>query len=146
MGVRGLQTFVRENRGSLCRSVLLPERDPQGSQRGSIPLIVDAWGWVCCYLFSDRLLTVTSVIFKLYLDSLPWASGGEYLRFYQITKQLIIAWRKVGLEPTFVFDGKLCNCCELRGILHQLTQFHRCCPHWETSDHSQTDDRISFHP
>ncbi|OWT36546.1 hypothetical protein J008_05379 [Cryptococcus neoformans] len=89
MGVRGLQTFVRENRGSLCRSVLLPERDPQGSQRGSIPLIVDAWG----------------VIFKLYLDSLPWASGGEYLRFYQITKQLIIAWRKVGLEPTFVFDG-----------------------------------------
>ncbi|EAL18507.1 hypothetical protein CNBJ1490 [Cryptococcus deneoformans B-3501A] len=89
MGVRGLQTFVRENRGSLCRSVLLPERDPQGSQRGSIPLIVDAWG----------------VIFKLYLDSLPWASGGEYLRFYQITKQLITAWRKVGLEPTFVFDG-----------------------------------------
>lgn len=80
-------------------------------------------------LCNDRLLTVTSVIFKLYLDSLPWASGGEYLRFYQITKQLITAWRKVGLEPTFVFDGKLCNCWELRGILHQLTPRHRCCPH-----------------
>ncbi|WVQ81788.1 hypothetical protein IAT38_003913 [Cryptococcus sp. DSM 104549] len=89
MGVRGLQTFVRENRGSLCRSVLLPETSEQEVERGHMPIIVDAWG----------------VIFQLYQDSLPWTSGGEYLRFYQLTKALVNAWRRVGLEPTFVFDG-----------------------------------------
>ncbi|ODN79518.1 hypothetical protein L202_03480 [Cryptococcus amylolentus CBS 6039] len=89
MGVRGLQSFVKENRGSLCRSVILPEKDARGTEKGAVPIIVDAWG----------------VIFKLYLDSLPWVSGGEYLRFYQLAKKLVTSWRKVNLEPTFVFDG-----------------------------------------
>ncbi|WVQ75878.1 hypothetical protein IAR50_005512 [Cryptococcus sp. DSM 104548] len=89
MGVRGLQSFVKENRQSLCRSVILPEKDARGTEKGAIPVIVDAWG----------------VIFKVYLDSLPWVSGGEYLRFYQLAKGLVTSWRKVNLEPTFVFDG-----------------------------------------
>ncbi|WVW78282.1 hypothetical protein I302_100235 [Kwoniella bestiolae CBS 10118] len=92
MGVRGLESFIRENRTSLTKTLSLPTLDDNsasGSSDGKTPIIVDAWG----------------VIFKLYLDTLPWTSGGEYLRYYKLVKKLIIAWRKVGLEPTFVFDG-----------------------------------------
>ncbi|WRT64628.1 uncharacterized protein IL334_001561 [Kwoniella shivajii] len=92
MGVRGLETFVKENRTSLTKSVTLPSIDGDGSpqsEEARTPIIVDAWG----------------IIFKLYLDTLPWTSGGEYLRYYKLVKKLVIAWRKVGLEPTFVFDG-----------------------------------------
>ena len=47
-----------------------------------------------------------SIIYSLYLDShIPWGSGGEYLRFYRVTRRLIRSWRQVGLEPLFVFDG-----------------------------------------
>ncbi|KAL1407327.1 hypothetical protein Q8F55_006749 [Vanrija albida] len=87
MGVRGLQTFLKENRQSLCRAVLL-DRDGAGG-RATIPVVVDAWG----------------IIYQLYLDALPWASGGEYLRFYRLTRRLVKAWRAAGLAPTFVFDG-----------------------------------------
>jgi hypothetical protein len=42
MGVRGLQTFLKENRQSLCRSIVL---DPEGAgTRPPLPLVVDAWG------------------------------------------------------------------------------------------------------
>ncbi|WWD21607.1 hypothetical protein CI109_106093 [Kwoniella shandongensis] len=94
MGVRGLQTFIKENRNSLCRSLILSEIDDTNEAasaggKGKTPVVVDAWG----------------IVYKLYLDSLPWTSGGEYLRFYKLVKRLVKAWRKVGLEPTFVFDG-----------------------------------------
>lgn len=42
MGVRGLQTFLKENRQSLCRSVIL-DRDGAGA-RAAVPVVVDAWG------------------------------------------------------------------------------------------------------
>ncbi|WVR04720.1 hypothetical protein IAU60_001731 [Kwoniella sp. DSM 27419] len=92
MGVRGLEYFIKENRTSLCRTIQLPSVRKDGQQSGEqerTPVVVDAWG----------------IIFKLWLDSLPWASGGEYLMFYKIVKRLIGAWRRVGLEPIFVFDG-----------------------------------------
>ncbi|WWC59616.1 uncharacterized protein I303_102175 [Kwoniella dejecticola CBS 10117] len=92
MGVKGLESFVRENRTSLTKTVTLPPIDTSSSANDGtdkIPIIVDAWG----------------IIFKLYLDSLPWTSGGEYLRYYKLVKQLVQGWRNVGLEPTFVFDG-----------------------------------------
>jgi hypothetical protein len=47
----------------------------------------------------------TSIIYQLYLDALPWASGGEYLHFYRLVRRLLRAWRSVGIEPVFVFDG-----------------------------------------
>lgn len=47
-----------------------------------------------------------SVLYQLYLDSLPWTTGGEYLRFYLVVRELVEAWRSVGLDPTFVFDGE----------------------------------------
>lgn len=46
------------------------------------------------------------IVYTLWLSSLPWQSGGEYLRFYRIVCKLVEAWRSVGLEPTFVFDGE----------------------------------------
>ena len=49
---------------------------------------------------------ILSIIFQLYLDNLPWQSGGEYLRFYQQSRAVVLAWRKVGIEPLFVFDGQ----------------------------------------
>ncbi|OCF58649.1 hypothetical protein L486_03139 [Kwoniella mangroviensis CBS 10435] len=97
MGVRGLESFIRENRTSMTKTISLPTIDDSTSSSltdssnddGRIPIIVDAWG----------------VIFKLYLDTLPWTSGGEYLRYYKLIKRLVNAWRSVRLEPTFVFDG-----------------------------------------
>ncbi|BEI80094.1 hypothetical protein CcaverHIS002_0106230 [Cutaneotrichosporon cavernicola] len=87
MGVHGLQTFLKENRQSLCRSIVL---DPDGaSTRPPLPLVVDAWG----------------IIYHLYLDALPCASGGEYFQFYRLVRRLVRAWRTVGIEPIFVFDG-----------------------------------------
>ncbi|OCF38851.1 hypothetical protein I317_07359 [Kwoniella heveanensis CBS 569] len=88
MGVRGLESFIKENRTSLCRTISLSASD-HSEDRERTPVIVDAWG----------------IVFKLYLDSLPWTSGGEYLRYYQAVKRLVTAWRRVGLEPIFVFDG-----------------------------------------
>ncbi|KAK4684737.1 hypothetical protein P7C73_g5432, partial [Tremellales sp. Uapishka_1] len=87
MGVKGLQTFLKENRQSLCSSIHLDRNG--AAERGQVAVVVDAWG----------------VIFQLYLDCLPWTSGGEYLRFYQLVSRLVESWRSVGLEPTFVFDG-----------------------------------------
>ncbi|GMK54680.1 hypothetical protein CspeluHIS016_0112660 [Cutaneotrichosporon spelunceum] len=87
MGVRGLQTFLKENRQSLCRSLVLgPE---EANTRPVLPLVVDAWG----------------IIYQLYLDALPWASGGEYRQFYRLVRRLVREWRAVGIEPVFVFDG-----------------------------------------
>ena len=46
------------------------------------------------------------LIFRLYHGSLPWTSGGEYLAFYRLVKRLLTAWRGVGLDMLYVFDGK----------------------------------------
>lgn len=42
MGVRGLQTFVKDNRQSLCRSIQL--RHDGSSQAEKTVIVVDAWG------------------------------------------------------------------------------------------------------
>jgi len=45
------------------------------------------------------------LIYRLYQSSLPWTAGGEYLAFYRLVKRLLAAWKTVGLDPLFVFDG-----------------------------------------
>ena len=45
------------------------------------------------------------LIFRLYHGSLPWTSGGEYLAFYRLVRRLLNAWKGVGLDMLFVFDG-----------------------------------------
>ncbi|ORX34024.1 hypothetical protein BD324DRAFT_638071 [Kockovaella imperatae] len=87
MGVRGLATFIKDNRQSLCSYRQFSEDVAGPSSR--IPIVIDAWG----------------LVFQLYLSCLPWASGGEYLRFSRLIKRFVDAWRKVGLEPVIVFDG-----------------------------------------
>lgn len=42
MGVKGLATFIKENRQSLCRSVHLTAGQAEGQER--IPVVVDSWG------------------------------------------------------------------------------------------------------
>lgn len=42
MGVRGLQSFLKENRQSLCRSLILDRDGAEG--RAPVPVVVDAWG------------------------------------------------------------------------------------------------------
>lgn len=42
MGVKGLQTFLKENRQSLCRTLVL-DRDG-AAERAPVPVVVDAWG------------------------------------------------------------------------------------------------------
>ncbi len=104
MGVHGLTSFIRQNRRSLSTTITL---DPDGEQgNGKAPVVVvDAWGSVHLAERTTLADGGSRIIYQLYLDSLPWTSGGEYLRFYRLVRRLIIAWRKLGLEPTFVFDG-----------------------------------------
>jgi hypothetical protein len=45
------------------------------------------------------------LIFRLYHGSLPWTAGGEYLAFYRLVRRLLAAWKGVGLDLLFVFDG-----------------------------------------
>ena len=45
------------------------------------------------------------LIFRLYHGSLPWTAGGEYLAFYRLIRRLLSAWKAVGLDMVFVFDG-----------------------------------------
>jgi hypothetical protein len=44
MGVKGLTTFIKENRQSLCETVQLVTGHNAG--HAGIPVIVDAWGYV----------------------------------------------------------------------------------------------------
>ncbi|KAL5634074.1 hypothetical protein ACGC1H_006044 [Rhizoctonia solani] len=86
MGVRGLTTFLRDNRSALSKHEIFKYTPGASTQ----PLVVDGW----------------SLIYALYYDSgLPWVCGGEYERFAILVKNLVNAWIEVGLEPYFVFDG-----------------------------------------
>jgi hypothetical protein len=45
------------------------------------------------------------ILFNLYYAYLSWEEGGEYLAFYHLVHRMIKAWRAVGFELVFVFDG-----------------------------------------
>jgi len=114
--VKGLTTFLKENR-SISRSLNLDTAS--GSTKDSIPIVIDAWGYVSHYLlpslFSPGLLLwlkrdkeeelIFRLIFRLYHGSLPWTAGGEYIAFYRLIRRLLSAWKGVGLDMVFVFDG-----------------------------------------
>jgi hypothetical protein len=53
MGVKGLTTFLKENR-SISRSLNL---ETIGSTRDSIPIVIDAWGYVRSLAGQDEELT-----------------------------------------------------------------------------------------
>lgn len=47
-----------------------------------------------------------SLIYHLYQEALPWTAGGEYLAYYRQVKRFVAAWKAVGLDLVFVFDGQ----------------------------------------
>jgi hypothetical protein len=53
MGVKGLTTFLKENR-SISRSLNL---ETTGSTRDSIPIVIDAWGYVPLLAVHSQELT-----------------------------------------------------------------------------------------
>ena len=53
MGVKGLTTFLKENR-SISRSLNL---ETVGSAKESIPIVIDAWGYVRLLAVQDQELT-----------------------------------------------------------------------------------------
>jgi hypothetical protein len=44
MGVRGLSSFIKDNRQSLCRSITLTPDAASSAGSEKIPIVVDAWG------------------------------------------------------------------------------------------------------
>jgi hypothetical protein len=45
-------------------------------------------------------------MFNLYFGYLRWEDGGEYAAFYHLVRQMVMAWRSVGIDLVFVFDGE----------------------------------------
>lgn len=89
MGVHGLTTYLRENRRTVSKTLHL-SLATGAEQEQSITAVVDAW----------------SFIYSLYYQSgLPWIYGGELDAFEGVITQTVNAWRAVGLQPIFVFDG-----------------------------------------
>ncbi|EJD53727.1 PIN domain-like protein [Auricularia subglabra TFB-10046 SS5] len=89
MGVHGLTTYLRENRRTVSKTLHL-SLATSAEQEQSITAVVDAW----------------SFIYSLYYQSgLPWIYGGELDAFEGVITQTVNAWRAVGMQPVFVFDG-----------------------------------------
>jgi len=44
-------------------------------------------------------------MFSLYFSYMRWEEGGDYLSFYCLIRRMVKAWRAVGFELVFVFDG-----------------------------------------
>ncbi|KAK4047209.1 hypothetical protein OIO90_006272 [Microbotryomycetes sp. JL221] len=84
MGVRGIQTVLKEQKLNLRREAQQYDHRVQGF----VYLIVDASG----FLFSTART-----------DSLR---GGNYSELTAMFKQYVTYWRKCGFVPVFVFDGK----------------------------------------
>lgn len=102
MGVKGLTTFLVENKRSITQSTTfhtIQDQDP--AQR--IPLVIDAW----------------SLIYSLYFN-LRWSFGGEHLEYALLLDRCFQAFRAVGLEPIMVFDGTFTFCLVLVSLVLSL--------------------------
>ncbi|TIA87985.1 hypothetical protein E3P99_02836 [Wallemia hederae] len=89
MGVKGLTSFIKTNKRSLAKELTFSARK-EGDDSPRTPLAVDAWG----------------IIYPLYRQTdISSTFGGSFLEYKKNLEHLIAAWRAVGLEPIFVFDG-----------------------------------------
>jgi hypothetical protein len=86
MGVRGLTTYLRENRKSLTRSTKFETSQDPHQER--VALVIDAWSLIYTLCFTLR-----------------WSYGGEHLEYARLLERVFSAFRAVGLEPVMVFDG-----------------------------------------
>ncbi|TIC24854.1 PIN domain-like protein [Wallemia mellicola] len=89
MGVKGLTSFIKTNKRSLAKELTFSARK-EGDDSERTPLVVDAWG----------------IIYPLYRQTdVSSTFGGSFLDYKKNLIHLLEAWRSVGLEPIFVFDG-----------------------------------------
>ncbi|KIO29099.1 hypothetical protein M407DRAFT_71092, partial [Tulasnella calospora MUT 4182] len=89
MGVHGLSTYLHERQRLLGTTTVLNKKDlaDKGVEKA---IVVDAW----------------SFIYRVFWESGdPWVYGGEYESFAQNITRIVQGWRRIGLEPHFVFDG-----------------------------------------
>ncbi|KAF9652070.1 hypothetical protein BDM02DRAFT_3266708 [Thelephora ganbajun] len=85
MGVHGLSTYLRENKGLLFKHLRF-----EASDENPTNLVVDGW----------------SFIYELiHCGNLDWVYGGEYDDLYRLIAVVVKGWLAVGLRPHFVFDG-----------------------------------------
>ncbi|GBE81272.1 hypothetical protein SCP_0309990 [Sparassis crispa] len=88
MGIHGLTTYLRENRGKLADT--LEFRSGGDNHRIRTPIVVDGWSFI--YEVMN-------------CADLPWVYGGEYEAFSNIISRIVEGWLNVGLRLYFVFDG-----------------------------------------
>ncbi|KAF8583831.1 hypothetical protein K439DRAFT_1390128, partial [Ramaria rubella] len=97
MGVRGLTSYLRENRQKLSYTLEFKTKEsiPNGingaaGDVGVIEAVVDGW----------------SLIYMVYTYSgVPWVYGGEYAALAQHVDNVLSAWKRTGINPILVFDG-----------------------------------------
>ncbi|KAF8484106.1 hypothetical protein JB92DRAFT_2821711 [Gautieria morchelliformis] len=101
MGVKGLSTFLKDHRHKLSYTLELKSTDlniaPDAIAAAEthhddhgIRLVVDGW----------------SLLYTLYNScGEPWVYGGEYAALARYVESMVVAWLRVGIRPTFVFDG-----------------------------------------
>ncbi|KAH7105648.1 PIN domain-like protein [Auriculariales sp. MPI-PUGE-AT-0066] len=92
MGVHGLTTYLRENRRTLSKTILLPVANVALGANISkqVTVVVDAW----------------SFIYELYQQSgLPWVYGGQNEEYASAILKTVNAWAAAGIRAVFVFDG-----------------------------------------
>ncbi|GJJ08457.1 hypothetical protein Clacol_002675 [Clathrus columnatus] len=88
MGVKGLTTYLKENRHKL--SQVREFQSVNGIPSESVNVVVDGW----------------SLLYAIYIQSgEPWVYGGEYTALSRYAENVVSAWKLIGFCPTIVFDG-----------------------------------------
>ncbi|KAK0560655.1 hypothetical protein OC844_003625 [Tilletia horrida] len=91
MGVRGLTSFLRTIEAHILNKIELKAGgDASGQRDEPTPFVVDA----LAFLFSTFERNFGDSLF-----------GGEYSSYVRFVLDCVKAWRDVGLNPIFVFDG-----------------------------------------
>ncbi|TFY53632.1 hypothetical protein EVJ58_g9348 [Rhodofomes roseus] len=89
MGVHGLTTYLHERRTALAHTISFPKQHDHQPPK-STTIVIDGW----------------SFIFELVSwAGLPYIYGGEYEAFSRLVVEVVVAWKSVGLDVCFVFDG-----------------------------------------
>ena len=97
MGVRGLSTWVQENKNSLAKPVNLADEAKTAKQ--TLTLLVDGTGFI--FWIGDKLHRAMSDDLDYGLGSLL---GGNYTHLHHLVKDFVSSFKSLGMELHFVFD------------------------------------------
>ncbi|KIJ51323.1 hypothetical protein M422DRAFT_26742 [Sphaerobolus stellatus SS14] len=96
MGVRGLTTYLKNNRHKVSYTLELSSKgqihdgNSVSGTTSEITVVVDGW----------------SLLYSIYnLSGEPWVYGGEYAALSNHARDIVLAWRRAGIRATIVFDG-----------------------------------------